>query len=100
MGAVPVHVPGEAVSVWPTAAVPLTVGGELDAGAVTAGGAGAGAVTTPVGSELDVADPVVLLAVTATRTVSPTAVLVTGNVAVSEPEAAHDPPVLLHNIQW
>jgi hypothetical protein len=66
IGCVPVHVPATAVSVWPTSGVPLIVGG-----AVFVGGWGA-LETITVGSEVEVAEPDTLVAVTLMRSVKPT----------------------------
>ena len=67
MGAVPVHVPGAAVSVWPSWAVPEMVGRDVFTGAVPDV-----PDTAAVGSEPSVVDPAVLLAVTKTRMACPT----------------------------
>jgi hypothetical protein len=70
MGCVPVQVPGLAVRVCPSCAVPLIVGG-----AVLVGGVGGGC-TTAVGAEFAVPLPPVFFAVTTTRIVAPTSRLV------------------------
>jgi hypothetical protein len=64
IGAVPDHVPGDAVSVSPSRAVPDTAGI-----AVFAGGA---AATTAVAAEVAVFDPPAFVPVTTTRNVAPT----------------------------
>jgi len=67
MGAVPVHVPGAAVSVWPSWTVPEMVGADVFTGAVPDV-----PDTAAVRSEPRVVDPTVLLAVTNTRRACPT----------------------------
>jgi hypothetical protein len=62
-GWTPVQLPGDAVSVCPSCALPVIVGGDTFTGAA--------AVTTAVAAELAVLAPALLLAVTATRTVDP-----------------------------
>jgi hypothetical protein len=66
IGCVPLQVPFEALSVCPSCAVPVIVGG-----AVFDGGCGGGA-TAPVTDETAVADPRAFVAVTATAIPSPT----------------------------
>ena len=66
IGCVPVQVPGLAVRIWPSCAVPLIVGGAVFAGGV------AGPCTTAVTAEFAVPLPLLLLAVTTTRTLEPT----------------------------
>ena len=75
-----VHAPGAAVRVWPSCAVPATVGGAVLAGGLGAGGAGA---TAAVEAESAFAEPSTLVPVTATRSVAPT----------SAPDALYDAPV-------
>ena len=73
MGAVPLQVPGLAVRVWPTWAVPEMVGGEVFAGAADAD------CTTALGAEVAApsgATP--LVAVTTTRRVRVASALLNG----------------------
>jgi hypothetical protein len=72
---VPAHVPVDAVKVWPCCDTPLICGSAVFDGADVGAGAGAGAgavATTPVGAELALDDPLLLVAVTVTRSVLPT----------------------------
>ena len=60
----PVHVPGLAVNVWFACGTPLMAGGAVFAGTI--------AEPEEVAAEIAVADPALLVAVTATRKVEPT----------------------------
>ena len=55
----------------------------MTSGGALSDGGEAGAVMTADAAEFEVADPAALLAVTVTRTVAPTAALVTENVGAS-----------------
>jgi hypothetical protein len=66
IGCVPDQVPLSPFSVWPTDGLPEIVGGDEFEGAIVAL-----LVTTAVAAEVAVLDPLVLDAVTATRTVVP-----------------------------
>ena len=91
-GGVPVHVPGEALKVWPCCAAPEIVGGE-----VFTGGA---AATTVVGSELAVVERS-FEAVTATRMVAPTSAGTTAYVCPVAPAMSMQlPPVALQRRHW
>jgi hypothetical protein len=63
-----VQVPVEALSVLPSVALPLIVGGAV----FTGGGGGGGPLTVPVRADVADAEPAALRAVTETRTVEPT----------------------------
>ena len=78
IGWVPLHAPGLAVSVCPTVAVPEIVGGDVLPGGDDAG------CTTGVAADVAVAAPAELVAVTATRKVSPTSSLVAAYVELVE----------------
>ena len=71
IGCVPVHVPGLAISGWPTCGVPETAGGEVYAGGALAD------CTTAVAAEKSLVLPAGLVAVTSMRRVVPTSVVVT-----------------------
>src|SRR4051794_16940290 len=64
IGSVPVHVPGSAVSVSPSRAVPATDGAAV--------GFGATGSTTPLMLDVAVAEPASFVAVTTTRNCDPT----------------------------
>jgi len=66
IGCVPDQVPLSPLSIWPTDVVPEIVGGDEFEGAIVAL-----LVTTAVAAEVAALDPLVLEAVTATRTVVP-----------------------------
>ena len=63
----PVHVPGSAVTTWPTTIVPRPTGGDVFTG---------GPTTTPVGFDAAVREPSAFVAVTRTRIRKPTSALV------------------------
>src|SRR5919202_7117872 len=95
MGAVPLQLPGSAVSVCPSCAVPEIVGA-----AVLAGAAGA-AVTTAVWAEPALLEPTELVAVTVTRSVEPTSMLATGYVCcVAEAMLLQLAPALSQRRHW
>ena len=79
MGVVPLHAPVEALNVCPCCPVPLIVGIEVLDGAVGLGedGGGTGAVcalaTAGVAVDVAAAEPFLLVAVTRTRSLAPTA---------------------------
>jgi hypothetical protein len=67
-----VQVPVEALSVLPSVALPLIVGGAVFAGGVGGGGGTIGPLTVPVRADVAEAEPAALRAVTETRRVEPT----------------------------
>src|ERR671932_2048111 len=95
MGAVPLQLPGSAVSVWPSCALPEMVGGDVFAGAVAA------AVTTAVCAELALLEPTELVAVTVTRSVEPTSAFATRYVCwVAPAMLVQLPPALSQRRHW
>src|ERR687884_2385544 len=90
---VPVHVPTDALSVWPSTAVPEITGGD-----VFAGGAG---VATTVAAELELAEPAAFVAVTATRNVEPTSPDTSWYVAPVAPATSEQfAPAESHRRHW
>src|ERR671933_411152 len=95
MGAVPLQVPGSAVSVCPSCGLPEMVGGDVFAGAVAA------AVTTTVWAEPALLEPTELVAVTVTRSVEPTSAFATGYVCwVAEAMLLQLAPALSQRRHW
>src|SRR5436190_153429 len=82
---VPDQTPSSVLSVWPTTAVPLMLGGTSEA----RGACGAAAVeaTEAVGAEVEVADPSAFVAVTTASIVEPTSSAVTLYVVAVAPVA-------------
>jgi hypothetical protein len=79
MGVVPLHVPVEALNVWPCCVVPMIVGADVIVGAVAGGEGGGGGsgelgalATAGVADDVAAAEPFRLVAVTRTRRVAPT----------------------------
>jgi hypothetical protein len=96
IGCVPLQLPFAAVSVWPSWAVPLIVGGD-----VFAGGTGGADFTTAVCAEVAVTVPLLFVALTATRSVEPTSELVTMYVlAVAPVMELHALPLVLQRRHW
>jgi hypothetical protein len=87
----------EAVSVWPTTALPLIAGSAVFTGAVATGAA----ATRAVWPDTAVAEPPAFVAVTATRSVNPASPLATAyDAAVAPLMAAHDAPELSQRRHW
>jgi hypothetical protein len=95
IGCVPVHVPGLAVKVCPSCAVPAIVGEDVFDGGV------GGGCTTAVAAEVAVPVPLLFLAVTTTRIVEPTSRLVRTYVVAVAPASDEQPePLALHRCHW
>ena len=98
----PVQEPLPALKAWPSVAVPLIVGNAVLAGAAGGGGGGACTAAT-VADAADVAavEPPSLVAVTTTRTVSPTSLAVSDRVAALAPAIFTQlPPEELQDSHW
>ena len=93
MAGVPVHVPFDAVSVWPSRAVPEIVGGAVFTGGLPA--------TTPVCAEVALALPPAFVPVTTTRSVPPTSPATCVYVeAVAPAMSAQAAPAALQRRHW
>jgi hypothetical protein len=86
----------DAVSVWPTTALPLIAGSAVFAGAVPTGAA----ATRAVWLDAAVVDPPAFVAVTATRRVKPTSPLCTAYDDDAPLTFAHDAPALSQRRHW
>src|SRR3954465_11283050 len=93
IGGVPLHEPGEAVSVWLSCAVPETTGSEVLAG-------GVGGATVAVGGESTVTDPAALVAVTRTSSALPTSPVASVYVDEAAPVMSAHVPDGSHDCHW